>query len=140
MKALTLSPGWAMLVMVGQKTIEHRTWKTNYRGDILICSSAKKMEGCISGHALAVAELVDIEPFSKKHFDGSCMDWIPDPNGFAWIFDNIRLIRPVPVKGKLGLFNVDVDYQVIPDDLTDDEADRVIDQFIAPLIYRPARK
>ncbi len=140
MKALTLLPDWAMLVLMGEKTIEYRTWKTDYRGDILICASAKKIPECISGHALAVAELVDIEPFSKKHFDGACMDWIPDQRGFAWIFDNIRMIRPVPVKGKLGLFNVDVDYQVIPDDLTDDEADRVIDQFIAPLIYRPARK
>ena len=140
MKALTLLPDWAMLVFLGEKTIEYRTWKTNYRGDILICASAKKMKGCISGHALAVAELVDIEPFSKKHFDGACMDWIPGERGFAWILDNIRLIRPIPVKGKLGLFDVDVDYQVIPEDLPSDEADDIVNRFIIPLIFQPAQQ
>lgn len=42
MKALSLNADFAMLVLLGKKTIECRTWRTNYRGDILICANAKK--------------------------------------------------------------------------------------------------
>lgn len=139
MKALTLSPDWAMLVFQGEKTVEFRTWKTDYRGDIVICSSAKKMSGCISGHALMVANLSDIVPFSRKHLDAAAMDAMPDQKGFAWVFDNFRMLYPVPVKGRLGLFDVDIPLKFVPDRLSEKEADEFIDSVIAPLIFQPVR-
>lgn len=36
MKILTLKQPWATLVAEGYKKYEFRTWKTNYRGEILI--------------------------------------------------------------------------------------------------------
>lgn len=39
MKAISLWEPWASLMMTGAKTIETRSWQTNYRGDLLICSS-----------------------------------------------------------------------------------------------------
>lgn len=36
MKALTLTQPWASLVAIGAKTIETRSWRTNYRGPLLI--------------------------------------------------------------------------------------------------------
>lgn len=42
MKALSLNADFAMLVLLGEKTIECRTWRTNYRCDILICANSKK--------------------------------------------------------------------------------------------------
>ena len=36
MKALTIMQPWATLIALGEKRIETRSWKTNYRGDIAI--------------------------------------------------------------------------------------------------------
>lgn len=140
MKALTLKPDWAMLMFQGDKTVEFRTWKTNYRGDIVICSSAKKMRGCISGNALMVANLKEIVPFRKSHLEAAAMDTMPDQKGFAWIFDNFRMLYPQPVKGKLGLFDVDIPIKYVPDELTEDEADEFIETFLIPLIFQPAQQ
>ena len=40
MKAISIKQPWASLIAHGIKDIENRTWKTNYRGKILIHASA----------------------------------------------------------------------------------------------------
>jgi hypothetical protein len=92
MKALSLRPDYAFDVLDGKKSTEYRSWKTNYRGDLLICSTQKKIPGTIPGHALIVCELNDIEPA---------------PGGYAWILTNFRTIHPFKVKGARRLFDVD---------------------------------
>ena len=114
-----------MMIVGGQKTVECRTWKTSYRGDILICSSAKKFAGTIPGHALGVVTLTDIVPFEKKHIKPAMEDeMIYD--AYAWILENPRLIKPIPVKGKLSLWNFDrddlIEYLPIPKTPEEDEA------------------
>lgn len=47
MKALSVEAGYAMCLVTGLKTVECRSWDTNYRGDIIICSTAKKLHGTI---------------------------------------------------------------------------------------------
>lgn len=143
MKALTLAPDWAMLVLQGEKTVEYRTWKTDYRGDILICSSAKRLRGCISGHGLMVARLVDCVPFTKEHLDAAAMDWMPEGKGYAWLFDNFRMIYPFPVKGRLGLFDVDTsNLKYIPDEDVNNEenAEELVNEIFTPLIFQPVRR
>lgn len=39
MKAITLWQPWASLIATGAKTFETRSWKTNYRGPLVICSA-----------------------------------------------------------------------------------------------------
>ena len=36
-KALSIYPEPVMDIFMGDKTIEYRTWQTDYRGDLLIC-------------------------------------------------------------------------------------------------------
>ena len=36
MKALTIKEPWATLIIEGYKEYEFRSWKTNYRGKVLI--------------------------------------------------------------------------------------------------------
>ena len=36
MKAITIKQPWATLIMSGVKRFEFRSWKTNFRGDVLI--------------------------------------------------------------------------------------------------------
>jgi hypothetical protein len=44
MKTLTIKQPWANLIAHGIKDIENRTWKTNYRGKVLIHAGASHME------------------------------------------------------------------------------------------------
>ena len=61
MKALSIMPYYASCIASGEKVEEYRSWKTDYRGDLLICASSRN-EGpdLVRGHALCVVELFDI--------------------------------------------------------------------------------
>lgn len=54
MKALSVSSFYAMQIMLGNKTIEWRTWCTAHRGELLICSNRERTPGTIPSHALCV--------------------------------------------------------------------------------------
>lgn len=100
MKALSIYPEYAMEILTGAKTEEYRTWTTKYRGDLLICNSAKKTPGAVAGYALCVAKITSIREIndSSGHYYG----WQIAPfekNGSYWI-------DPIPVKGQMRLFNV----------------------------------
>ena len=115
MKALSVHPYWAMEIVNGYKTIECRTWKTDYRGDLVICSTAKKYHGTIPGHALGVVTLADIVPFEKKHLKAAGM--LPSefrPGCFAWILTDNRIITPQPAKGKLSLWEYTGPVEYVP--------------------------
>ena len=104
MKALSVSPNYADAIFMGRKTVECRSWTTSYRGDIVICSTAKKMKGYIPGHALCVVRLEDVVPFTRSHLKAALMnDWDYQPGMYAWLLTDRRIIRPTPVKGKLSL-------------------------------------
>ena len=45
MKAITIKQPWAQLIVDGIKDIENRTWRTNFRGKVLIHTSAKIING-----------------------------------------------------------------------------------------------
>lgn len=125
MKALTVHPFYAMSIVTGVKTVECRTWKTSYRGPILICSSAKKIKDTIPGHALGVVDLVDVVPFKREHIKPSMEDEMIY-NAYAWILENPRCIKPIPVKGKLSLWNFadedKIEYLPKPQTPEEDEA------------------
>jgi hypothetical protein len=122
MKALSFRQPWATLIVIGEKTIEWRSWKTGYRGDILVCSSSTKQDlnwskmtpderDCFPlGQAIGIVTISDMRPFAKADFDAACMDdnfdVMPDPPGYAWVLENPREIEAFPVKGKLHLFDV----------------------------------
>ena len=141
MKAISVAPIWGMLLSTGEKTIECRTWKTDYRGELLFCTSQKPVAPyCISGHALFIADLVDIVPFEKKHLQAAQMEQMPEGQCYAWIIDHLIPIIPFKVKGKLGFFNVDdsLIHRLDPN-MSDDEVDKFVDEFIEPIIYKPAQ-
>ena len=123
-----------MPVLFAQKTIECRSWKTDYRGDLLICSSAKKCPATISGKALCIVSLDDITPFTAEHMDGALMDGLEMPdNCYAWHFSNLRWIEPFDVKGKLHLYDVDDELiKIIPETISDVDA---LKRFYEPLVY-----
>lgn len=97
----------------GVKSIEVRSRGTDYRGDLLICSSAKPEYPCMeSGVTLGLVELYDVKPVSEF----TAEDWdntrIPHSKragikkGFGWLMRNPRRVIEYPIKGQLGIYNL----------------------------------
>ena len=119
LKALSVKQPWAWLISAGVKTIETRTWATEYRGDLLIVSSkgidrhaAKRFDtdpdSLLYGHALAVADLFDCQLMQPDDERFALCDVYE--GAYSWKMRNIRRIEPFPVKGQLGLYNVEAPF------------------------------
>lgn len=118
MKALSVRQPWASLILSGRKTIETRTWFTEYRGPVLICSSNVRqmsdegrdamkrhgLDGIPRGVALCLVDLIDCRPMSADDEAAACCSLYD--RAFSWSLANVRPVRQVPLKGQLLLFNV----------------------------------
>ena len=120
MKALSVRGDFIMDMIAGKKKIEYRTWKTNYRGPILMCSTAKKVAGAAPGYAICVVNLKSIQYFPLEGF-------------YHWNIELANVIKPIHVKGQLKLFNVD-------DNLIEPTSMKEFESEVRPLIYTPRRK
>ena len=125
MKAFTIKQPFASLILEGLKEYEFRTWKTKYRGPILIHAgkgvdrkAMKKFEQYNLkypvGAIIAKAEIEDViyvdDEFRKMLkmknplvYSGVINDesW----EGYAFKLKNIQKQDPVIVNGQLGLWN-----------------------------------
>lgn len=106
MRALSVKQPWANLIACGRKTIETRTWATPYRGLLLIVSS-RRPNIPPAGCAVAIVELMDCRAMIRADERAACCDVYP--NAVSWVFEDIRRVRPFPVKGALGVFHCSVD-------------------------------
>lgn len=130
MKVLTIKQPYASLILKGYKEYEFRTWKTKYRGDILIHAGKtidkKALEKRFKGYDLGDMPtgviigkviLVDCVNVNKEFADKmkkvdknvyQLDEYIN--NIYGWKLENIEGIKPyIIVKGQLGLWNYDVD-------------------------------
>ena len=106
MKALSIKQPWANMIANGEKTIETRKWPTNYRGKLLIVSS-KSPPIKLAGFALAIARVADCRPMTKEDEAAACCPVYP--GAFSWVLEDVQKIEPFPVKGSLGIYQVDVE-------------------------------
>ena len=125
MKVLTIKEPWATLIIEKYKQYEFRTWKTNYRGKILIHAgmSIEKKEAnkfqdyhlnYASGEIIGEAELVDCilvtEEFNKELLKINPIVYGQSSHQmvYAWKLENVKKYETkISVKGKLGLWNYD---------------------------------
>ncbi len=141
MKALSIHPYYALGIFFLEKTVENRTWTTNYRGDILICSTVKKFTDTIPGHALCIVTLKDIVPMKKEHLKAADMyEDQYDPNSYAWLLENVRVIKPFPIKGKLSLWECDHEIEYLKVNESDEENTRIWNEYFEPLVYHGDRE
>lgn len=134
MKAISLLNPWAMLVAIGEKRYETRSWATSYRGRLYVHASKGFPGDC--------AILCDQHVFASALGDAGYGSWRSLPCGvllasvdlvgccrvesvrdrltaqerafgdysdgrFAWVFENVqRLPEPIPAKGSLGLWTI----------------------------------
>lgn len=108
MKALCIKQPFASMIANGEKTIELRTWRTNYRGELLIVASKfPKREGLPSGKGICIVELKDCRKMHKSDVKLSCCDY--DSAYYSWMFEEIRILEtPINVKGRLGIFDINL--------------------------------
>ncbi len=117
MKALSIRQPWAWLIATGLKDVENRTWRTSFRGPFLIhAGSAFDAEGYAwvvsttglvlprgeqfdRGGIVGKAEIIDCVTESNSR-------WYFGPYGF--IIRNARVLPFLPMKGKLGFFDVEL--------------------------------
>ena len=125
MKVLTLKQPWATLISEGLKEYEFRSWKTSYRGKLLIHAGVSIDKEEIKKYnydypksrIVALVELIDCikidNNFNKMIKDkNSIVYGSKDREGYAW---KLRLIKKIDdnkeIKGKLGLWNIE-DYDL----------------------------
>ena len=94
-----------------EKTIEVRSRNTNYRGDLLVCASAKpELPGRMSGVTCGFVELYDVKPieqFTTEDWAATCIPEKDRPrNGYGWMMRNPRRVVEMPIKGQLGVYNL----------------------------------
>lgn len=126
MKVITLKQPWASLVANGYKKIEFRSWKTNYRGKILIHAGVgvEKKEMTKFEHLnieypsrriIAEVEILDCieidDKFNKKiKAENNIVYGSKDRTGFAWILGNVKKIDlDKEINGRLGFWNYEID-------------------------------
>ena len=133
MKAITILQPWAWLLATGKKRCETRSWKTNFRGEILIHAGKKNMTDImrqtiearhmeqagvfdteiITGAIIGKATLVNCVPIDEA-IAKLIKEQHPDEFDFgdftagryAWVMEEAELFeKPIPVAGKQGLWN-----------------------------------
>jgi len=127
MKALTIKQPWACLIVGGYKQYEFRSWKTNYRGKILIHAGLSVEKDVINkfdnynldyenGAIIGEAEIVECI-LVDEWFDNELRKVNNEVYGndhigqYAWKLENIKKYNnPIYLKGKLGLWNYEGDF------------------------------
>ncbi len=126
MKVITIKQPWATLIAKGYKEYEFRTWKTKYRGDILIHAGKAIDKEAMErfkylnleyplGKIIAKATITDCicvdEKFAQDLYEKDpvvykvAKDYID--NGYGFKLENVEEINPIEINGKLSLWDYD---------------------------------
>lgn len=124
MKALSIRQPWAWLIVQGYKDIENRTWRTNFRGRVLVHASkgmtqAEYDDACVTAHYAGM----DVEKFPQPVYldrggivgavtitdciapENRRSDWHMG-GSFGFKLDAAIPFPFVECKGRLGFFDV----------------------------------
>lgn len=120
MKAISVKQPYAELIASGRKSIEVRTWQDSYRGPLLIVASSQPnrvalenfdMHDLPCGVAVCVVGLTGIHraPADVLHRQEkerlACCELRRDD--LLWHIGAPRRVKPVAIKGRLRLYDVD---------------------------------
>ncbi len=124
MKVITIKQPWATLIVEGYKRFEFRSWKTNYRGDILIHAgkgidkeAMERLKKYLPdeiplGKIIGKATLIDCIPMSKDFADmlakenNDIYTTHSFSRNYGFKLENVeKLDNPIEIRGQLGLWN-----------------------------------
>ena len=133
MKTLSVRQPWAWLIVSGYKDVENRTWRTSYRGPLLIHASQRVdreateyyrreilragdewPDTLVTGAIIGIVTLVDCVTECES-------PWFSGPIGWR-LADAGEFLDPIPARGRLGLWEADIDESVFEEDGETDDA------------------
>jgi len=118
MKTLTVKQPWASLIVNGVKDIENRTWRTKYRGRILIHVAANDFD--FRKYAVSEEQRLFIQAIKKPYVHSAIIGSVEivgcvrdynsiwsEKDCYNWVLKNPRLFKdPVfGIKGRLSLWD-----------------------------------
>jgi len=125
LKALSIRQPWAWLIVNGYKTIENRSWNTNFRGKVLIHASQKFdkdgfawLQDRLDTFGFSIGGI----PFEPEDYERGgivgyteitdCVEksdspWFFGPSGF--VLKNSGTLPFTPCKGKLSFFKPEIE-------------------------------
>ncbi|MDD2435301.1 MAG: ASCH domain-containing protein [Bacilli bacterium] len=121
MKVISIKQPWASLIVHGYKPYEYRSWKTLYRGELLIHASKtyNKQDvlkfnhlgidfptGCIIGKVM-LEDCIKVSPEFKKN-NQLIYGLTKDYEGYAWVLTNPLFLDKIYLKGRLNLWDYDL--------------------------------
>ncbi|MEM1043501.1 MAG: hypothetical protein AAGI91_12840 [Bacteroidota bacterium] len=126
MKALSIRQPRAAQTVDGARTLDVRTWATEHRGPLAVHAGSTRRvrrirglgfvpEALHYGAVVGTVTLVDVVPVDEAAWEARRHEHLHDgpfPGGvqYGWQFEDARrLPRPVPVRGRMGLFDVEED-------------------------------
>ena len=120
-KVLSIREPYASLIKLKIKTIETRSFKTNYRGELYIHASLSKsnvddelskLVTPMYGKIICKCKLVDCvlmtENYVKEIKEKMLMEYkcgLYEAGRYAWILESVEEIDAIKAKGKLGIWN-----------------------------------
>jgi hypothetical protein len=118
MKAISIKQPWASLIIEGLKPVENRTWKSNYRGPLLIHASKifdQNNADYLINHAPKLRKIIEESKNLRGGIIGKvemvdCVKdhpswWFQGPYGF--VVKNPEKVDFYECPGKLNFFNVE---------------------------------
>lgn len=135
MKAITLWQPWACWISHGYKTIETRTHDRfkNLKGQRIAIHASKKfdkdykssfkwlfkkdrpikilavsMDAYFGGHIVCTAFVEDVGWLNRLHSKYALIDCTNTKRFGLFLTDVVRLEKPIPCKGRQGIFNVEI--------------------------------
>ena len=128
-KIISVRQPWAYLIVAGYKPVENRTWRTSYRGPLLIHASQAmeendfpvqrkwiKESGIVIPEDLPRGAIVGAATLTNVYSDGRDEElqdlmflrgqdgnpWFEGPYGFE-MDDAVEFAEPIPWRGQLGI-------------------------------------
>ena len=120
---MTIAYPWIEYLLDKRINHTHKTYKTHYRGQVLLCTPVNytkidkedmelanelyglpviSKEDIIRGHIIGIGELFDIELNLDKNKPLERMGY------YLWKFKNVNRIKPVIYSGRPGLIQADM--------------------------------
>ena len=137
MNVLSLTEPYATLILKRHKTIETRSWKTNYRGELYIHASATKisltslenqdlmnfveLDKLNHGHIICKCNLVDCILMTEEYIEDLkrnnpkeflCGEY--KVGRYAWILDSVTPLKnTIKAKGQLNIWNFYNEFEIM---------------------------
>ena len=121
-KVLSVQEPYASLIVDGFKFAETRSWATNFRGRLYIQASKKEYPGWKQnpnvnwsipskerGYIIGYVDVIDCVKANEITDKNEMKLGFYGEDRYAWVLQDAHRIKPVECKGKLGLFNFEME-------------------------------